>query len=220
MITIRINKKPYKIPSSWYEVTYNQYCEILKINDDLLKLIGCFTGIPLKDLQKYEIKGLEDVIQCLSYLNNTPEFDGYSEKLGPFPLPVNHKGKFDIRFESLAQFEDMRKIMKAIPTGKLEDLIEAYPKFCAIYAQKLRDKEYDYNKAMDMVEEVKTYPLPDVMICGAFFFLKLLSLSNGTATTSHPKKSVKKVAFRSRQGGRNSSKSSGNTRRSTRSRGK
>lgn len=220
MITIRINGKPYKIPASWHEVTFAQYCEILNINDDLLKLLGCFTGVPLKDLQKAEVKGLESVIECLTYLSDTPEFDGYSEKLGPYTLPVNHKGQFDIRFESLAQFEDMRKIMKSIPSGKFEALVEAYPKFCAIYAQKIRDGEYDYNKAMDMLEEVKGYPLPDVMICGGFFFLKLVSLSNGTKTTSHPKKSAKKPASQNKQGGRNSSKSSGNTRRSTRSRGR
>jgi hypothetical protein len=104
----------------------------------------------------------------------------------------------------------MRAVMKKIPENGFMELLDSYPVFCAIYLQKIRDGEYNYSKAMIMVDEVKAMPFPDVMIAGSFFFLKLLNLSNGTANSSRPRKKTPK---QKKQAGRSSLKRTGRMRK-------
>lgn len=213
MISFKIKNKTYSVPGSWYEFTYQQYLDYVAAcaeTQDIIKIISVLSGIDHEFLKKHNVIGAENLIRCLHYLKQSPEFGDYTPKVGKYRLPVNSKGKFDIQFESLAQFEDMGAAVKKIPKGGFMELLEAYPVFCSIYLQKIRDGEYNYGAAMEMLPEVKQMPFPEVLVAGSFFFLHTLGLLSGTDPSSHPKKKIPK---QSKQGSRLSLKRTGRTRK-------
>jgi hypothetical protein len=180
MITFKLNGKQVSIPSSWDDVTMRQYLEIIKIKDDFLKLVSICSGADYEILKKATISGLEDVIQAVSFVRLPPILPENVTEIGGYKIPVNNKGGFNIQFESLAQFEDMRKIMMA-GNSDSEKLTEDFVKYVAIYLQKIRDGEYDYDKAEMMRDEVLNMPALKVIALGGFFLGRLLILSTGTA---------------------------------------
>lgn len=193
MITFIINDKPVQFPTSWEDVTYSQYLEILKPDNNYIKLVSVFTGIDYDTLQNAVIPNLELIIEATNFLQQKPDYDFYYPQVGPYKLPPTRKdndknsatyGKtvFDIRFESMGQFEDMRHVMSKIEgtTG----LVQAYGKAVAIYLQKIRDGEYKPSKVPELEEEIKNFRACEVIAAGQFFFLKLARLSNGTQKTS------------------------------------
>lgn len=192
MIPFKLNGKPFKMPSSWDDVRYDQYLKTFDITPETTttELLSIFTDIDLETLKAAKIEGVEQVLTALSFAAKTMETEGYCKKVGTYSLPG--KDKFDIQFESLAQFEDMREIMRKLTDFK--SIAQAFPKFVAIYLQKIRDGEYSYSKAVEMEAEVVKMPAKEVVITGSFFYLKLTSLLNGTPKTSpltprSPKKS-------------------------------
>lgn len=215
MIQFKINGKKVPMPSKWEELTFNQYLQILNIPDDLLKLVSILSGLNYENIKESTVLGLESVIQAISFLNTPPQIEGYTPRVGPYSLPATKDGKFDIQFESLAQFEDMRGIMKVLPFKDnkydITALTKAYARFVAIYLQKIRDSKYDPEKAKAMVSEVEEMPALEVICAGSFFFLKLMSLSSGTQKASHPTNQTPK---KSKQASKGSPKRSARTGRS------
>ena len=202
MINFKLNGKAFQFPSSWEDLTFKQYTGILKSKSDLDHL-AVLTGIDIDVLMKAEIGGIEELIIAMSFLKTMPEIPTYVKQVGPYPLPVNHKGQFDIRYESLGQFEDMRQVMKRLPEKDLIAHTEAYARYVAIYIQKIRDKEYDSLKVDEVTEQVQGYTALEVISLGQFFFLKLVTLFNGTRiisphTPPNPKK-LKRVLKNSRK---------------------
>lgn len=192
MIKFNLNGKNISIASSWDDITYGQYLEIIKIKDDLLKLVSICSGLDYDFLKKATISGVESVIEAMSFVRSIPVLPEKVTEIGSYKLPVNSKGGFNIQFESLAQFEDMRSIMMANKTSA-DDISDDFSSYVAIYLQKLRDKEYDHEKAMAMKEDVLNMPALKVMALGGFFLARLLTLSIGT-TASYPQapKNLKK----------------------------
>lgn len=186
MIDFKLNGKKVQIPSSWDEVTAAQYLQLLDLKEDYLQAVSIFSGIDYETFKKATVIGLEKVIHTLSFIKNGPDLSKIVDKVGGYDVPKN------IQFEILAQFEDTRAILQNCK-GIIE-VTKAYPKIVAIYLQKIRDKEYDYTKAQQMVDEVLTMPAKEVITVGAFFYVKLMSLLRGTPATSplttpSPKKS-------------------------------
>jgi hypothetical protein len=105
--------------------------------------------------------------------------------------------------------------MRSIMMAKGEDknkVHEDFGMYVSLYLQKIRDKEYDFEKAKAMREEVLNMPALKVLALGGFFLLKLVSLSNGIkansqATNQNQKKS-KQVTKGSRQSSARSARSS------------
>lgn len=214
MIKFKLNGKPLQIPSSWDDVTLSQHLEITKTKTGISGLISIFTGIHEETLKTAKIEGLNEVIEALSFVRKAPNYSGEVTNIGKYKLPLNSKGVFDIQFETLGQFEDLRAIMMAM---KDDNQFESFAKACAIYLQKVRDGEYNHEKAMSMVPEVYNMPSNQVMTAGSFFFLKLVNLLSGTETifpaTSQAQKKSNPVS-------QSSNKSSGRTGQYRKSRSK
>lgn len=215
MITFKLNGKKVNISSSWDELSLNQYIRVLLMKDGLFEAISICSGVPVETLQSAVIIGLEDILIAISFLNKVPQVPGYTSKVGKYDIPGTRDGKFDIQFESLAQFEDMRAVINRIPVkdGKYDivALTKSYAHMVAIYLQKLRDGKYNPVAAGEMIEEVQEMPALQVISAGSFFFLKLISLSNGTKASSHPTNQTPKKSKRVSKGSR---KPSGRTARS------
>lgn len=204
MITFKLNKQSLNIPTAWGEVTYAQYLKLLSMPDDMIYLVSVFTGQEYEVLKSAIISGLDKVLEALAFINKPPEFPPYVDQCGPYKIPANKEGQFNIQYESLGQFEDMRQAMLKREKTTLGHM-QAYGRYLAIYLQKLRDTTYDPKRVPELEEEIKNFPAYQVMALGAFFFLRLNGSLSGTKKTSPPTTPPQKKPKRgSKSSGRNS----------------
>ncbi len=216
MIQFKLDKKNVQIPSSWDDVSFADYLEVCNGKGSPADFISRATGLTVDQVMNSEITGLEAILAALEFSKTImKEADQVVTQIGPFKLPLDSKGEYNIQFETLAQFEDLRVMMSK--AGKGVEFISKYANYASVYLQKIRDGKYSPDKAKAMVPEIMTYPAPEVISVGSFFFVKLLNLSNGTAkispsTAPSPKKK-KPVLVKS-------PKSSGRSRPSSKSRKK
>lgn len=188
MIPFKLNGKQIKFPSSWHDLTFAQHIKIMEGSCNTYhKLISLFTGIDEETIRKHDeagkIAGIDQILTALNFLKTPAKYDTVTTELGPFKLPINHNKQFNIQFESLAQFEDMRARMLKVPDNDAVELAKAYPSYIAIYLQKIRDGRYVSNKAKDMEAEICNYPAYQVITLGSFFLIKLLNLLTGIPAT-------------------------------------
>lgn len=204
-----LNGKKVNVIDSWEGLNFSQYLRGLKAGTDLSEIFSIITGVPAETIKKAKIEGLDKLMYAARFLNDSEALQKAMPekptKVGKYKLPVDKKGVFDVQFESLEQFEDMRQIMTKLENG-IYAHTEAYAKYTAIYLQKIREKEYDGAKAMEMVEEVMLMPALEVVAAGSFFFVKLQSLLNGTRPVSRHTRQLRRKAI-----GKRSQKRSGLT---------
>lgn len=186
---LTLNGKPIKITDSWDATNFAQYLRILKLKDDKIELISILTGLEYDYLKKAKITGFDKLLYKSQFINTPAIFPEKPTHIGKYKLPLNSLGVFDPQFESLAQFEDMRKLMPVqkdtdSDLDKLYNHTEAYATYCALYVQKLRDGEYDGDEALKMIPEIMLMPASHIITAGSFFFIKLLSLLYGTTPNS------------------------------------
>lgn len=213
MIQFTLNKQKIEIPSDWNDLTYKQYVDYLASDGRLTSTLSIFTGIPQDVISKADITGLEQLIITLSFLTKPAQFKDTGMNIGKYKLPLNERGEYDIQFESLGQFEDMRALMAK--AGTTDGLLNAYAGFVSIYLQKVLDGDYDYSKAIAMIPEIESYNAAEVINLGSFFILRLSNLLTGTPTSSPDTAPSQK---KSKQASPRSPKSSGATRPSRKSR--
>lgn len=217
MIKFKINGSDIQVASSWDDLTFAQYLEILKPDNDMTSVICILTGFDRDYLNSAKIISLESLIAAANFLTQPPKYEPYYPQVGPYKLPYNNKEKqFDIRLESLGQFEDMRSAMAKID-GDIIRHTKAYGRYVAIYLQKIIDGEYKPSRVPEVEQEVQSYKACEVIALGQFFFLKLLLLSSGTQKTSPLTNQNQK---KSKSDSTTSKRSSVPTRLSTGSRGK
>jgi hypothetical protein len=176
MITFKINKKPYSIPTCWSDVTYRQYMDLLHA-ETITDQIAIFTGISRETLEQAELKNLEAIVVALSFLGVAPD-NGFtfSRMVGPYAMPQ------DITIQSTGQFEALRSLLMKRPDPKNEP--EKFADFClhacAIYCVKVRDGKFDGSKVDEMKQELKNYSCAEVIGTGGFFLYRPLNLSRHT----------------------------------------
>lgn len=209
-----LNGKPIEITDSWEKMTFAQYLRLLKAKDDTIEIISIITGIENEVLRKAKIGGLPKLMFLARFMQQPPKFPEKPTKIGKYKLPLNSKGIFDIQLESLAQFEDMRHVMNNLKEG-VHAHTEAYATYCALYLQKIRDEEYDSDKAFKMVPELMEYPASDIISAGGFFFVRLQNLSTGILNNSPTTKRDRRKPI-----GKRSKRNSGHTLPLTRRQGR
>jgi hypothetical protein len=206
MIQFTLGKKKVNVASSWDDFNFNQYITVLKGPIDTRKAISICSGIDEDTIRSAKtIVGLESLLEAVKFLNTAPKYPTSVTQIGKYKLPLDSRGEFNPQFQRLDQFEDMRKAMVASDKGIIQ-VTEAYATYCAIYLQAMRDKEYNFDSAMAMVEEVKQMPAREVIPAGSFFLIKLLNLSTGIKKTSpntslSPKKSKRALTTSKKRSG-------------------
>jgi hypothetical protein len=176
------------IPTSWDQVTYKQFLDLVDCVDDYVKAISVFTGVPSEVIRKAKILGLDDVIHVLGFLRQECP-TRIPERLGLYPIPKN------LGFETIAQYEDIQEEVKRSKELTPKEQLAKYPLYCAVYACKhlsiercvaLDEKfpnegivygEYHWRKAEVMQEDFINCPVSEVLGIGNFTLLKLTALN-------------------------------------------
>ena len=163
------------IPESWDDVTFKQL-SLISDEEDGLKRVSILTNIPVETFNKYpELADfyvwLEDK---LSWVNT---FEPKDKDVEVFILDndVFHFPK-DIGILSIGLYQDIRN--EAVENK--DKIFTIYPLICASYYQLLRDGEYDYTKASELVELFENQPCIKVYNAAGFFLNKLNVLRSGT----------------------------------------
>jgi hypothetical protein len=171
VITFKIAKYLYPIPTCWSDVTYRQYLALLD-SKSLTDQIHIFTGIPKETLETAELKNLEKITLALSFLYIAPKFER-TQLVGPYTLPM------DITIQSTGQMESLKRLLPQLkdPAQEPVKFADACLTACAIYCQKIKDGKYDFDKVPDVKEELKDYSCAEVIGTGAFFLARPWSLS-------------------------------------------
>ena len=184
MIKVKINGVEHAFPTRWEDLTFKQFIDIWTEREgtnDHTKLLSILAGV---DLSRADIiVGLTDMVVMAGFLNTPSRFEESYPNVGPYKIKPNKPDGWDIRFESLGQFEDMR----ALFGDKTETMLQhtkKYARYVAIYLQKIRDGEYDPLKTDEMEHEVMKYPAGEVVWLGGFFFAKLLISLRGISVAS------------------------------------
>lgn len=182
MITLYVNKKPYEIPVSWDETKFWQYQGVLNAPADAPDsyFMALFLKMDYEEFKKCELKGFEKAMVSLTFLKTAPTWIARPAKIGKYILPA------DLTLESVGQYEDMKALVKG--KSDIKDLVNEYPKVCAIYCQKSRDGSYDYQKAMTMAEELIELPAREVVETASFFLAKVILMTLGTPQNYQNKK--------------------------------
>lgn len=217
MITIKINGKARQFPTQWEDLTFQQFIELWEEQSkegggDHTRLLSIMAGFDLTTATT--LVGLDQLITVASFIHHPSQFKESYEKIGPYKVPRNSKDGWDIRFESLGQFEDMRSVFNKLKTDLL-DHTKAYSRYVAIYLQKLRDGVYDPLRVPEVEDEVRTYPAGQVIALGSFFFGRLYISLRGIKTISQPTAPTQK---KSKPASRNSTPRLASTPRSPKSR--
>lgn len=189
-----INKE---IPTSYSEVDFQTYIELMKAGSDTVKVLSIFTGKDEETIKKARIKNLHQVLQLLSFVSQETIDMTVPKQVAGYLVPE------DLNFETIAQFSDAQEVMKSYkhpaPDGPdNHDELVKLAEMCAIFAYP-KDKEYDYKEAAKLIPVFMKAPCREVLALGNFILLKSITLRLGTAMPSlKPLTRMKKLrlAFR------------------------
>lgn len=219
MKTYRIEGKKVKVPLSWDDVSFRQYIKILRLKPDSPdnEFLGIMLDMPIDRNTQFE--NLDQVLKDLNFARFAKVIPESPTRLGTYIFPQNiiwkrgnlwqrikqkftklpafDIGPIELPLESLGQFEDMRRVMvEHNPHAEMDDqervafATEAYPKYAAIYCQKMRDAKYDFDEAMKMADTFWECSSTEVITVGNFFFTKLLRSFNYTPKTARQSQPV------------------------------
>lgn len=188
------------MPTGWHEVSFNDAMTI-KIEDlNHLQAFSLLSGIPYEEVR--ELEDYETVacfIEAFGFIKRWPDPREaevpWSMKLGEKRLinpSIVYDDLKDMGKMNMGQIEDMKalylKELTAIQDVEDEDwrpteteILEIMPSIVAVFVQKIKDRRYDYQKAVELIPVIKEQmSFKDVTSMGYFFFQRLNALVSGS----------------------------------------
>lgn len=163
------------IPESWDDVTFKQFRDIHK-EEDSLKRVSILTDIPYELFNKYP--ELADFYVWLeSKLSWASEWDETNTDCEVFILEdETFNFPKDVGMMSIGLYKDMQNEAQE----NKDNIIDIFPLICASYYQLIKDGEYNYVKANELVNLFDNQPCVKVYNAAGFFLNKVNVLRNGT----------------------------------------
>lgn len=79
MIELKINDNPYPIRTNWNDVTFDQYCEIVKAkNISFADRVSVYSGIPLEIVNQMSLSQLSAVSDVVSFMESFETVDAFA----------------------------------------------------------------------------------------------------------------------------------------------
>ncbi len=165
------------LPDNWRQVTWKQMSEMRKGTN----YCEVFTGIALSDWNnKGATKAYMRLNNLLSWVTTTPNWDRTDFKMKLNGNEIDFKN-VKLQTESIGQYLDVEETIRQFNAKKRkdEDLVKLYPVVIAIYADKIINGEYDYKRAMKLIDEIKAQAYQKVNNIGSFFLTNMMILNGG-----------------------------------------
>ncbi len=165
------------LPDSWQQVTWAQMSELRKgVNP-----FEVFTKIPLAGWNhKGATKAYIKLNHLLSWSHSPPDWDDLDFKMKLNGNEINFKN-IKLQTESIGQYLDVEHIIGEFTKKKKKDsdLAKLYPVIISVYADKVINSDYDYNRAMKLADEIKGQPYQKVNNIGGFFLTNMMIFKGG-----------------------------------------
>jgi hypothetical protein len=203
MKQVTLSNQIFDIPECWEEVTVDQLIKLSIPDQRPIEVISIFT-LPEKELSNLkDLKGLEEIELCLSFLNTNFDFNKASEtRKDKFVFnQVEYSLNADIGNSSIGQYKDLAHIYNEYikEDDQQTNLIrrfKCYVDAISIYLQPVvNGGEYDYIQAELIANDLYKCSAVEVAAYGSFFIRKYCELKNGILTdvlkTHIPKKKPK-----------------------------
>lgn len=163
MIEVKVCDKIYNIRSSWMDVTYKQYCEILLAQDlSWSKRLHIYTGIEEKILARMKLNGLTYLLDAVSFMDDP-------DTVNEFAFP--YESDLKIGHETYGKLEQAKQALTnaAHPMLAAGEVVNIYTG-----------------------EDIAEKKVTDVMGCIAFFLSALESSWTNTSGLLNTKPPLKK----------------------------
>jgi hypothetical protein len=187
-ITLNGKLQSKQVPTTWKEITFDQYIKMIALKGNEVELISLFTGIDPKSIAKAKIQGLDQLMSAFEFMSTPPQWTEAPKEMLGVTIPK------DITFQSLGPYIDCRHLIQTASSDPAT-FVESYAKFCAVYIQAAQSgwEGYDIDKAMSLVPEIIQLPAWEVVGLGSFFIVKFFPLTKNTkkaspTTATRPKK--------------------------------
>lgn len=80
MIKTTISSIPHEIPSSWNDVTFLKYCDVVMVHDQpFMNRLSVYTGIEVDVLNKLTFPGLQQLIETTAFMDNPDDVMAFAE---------------------------------------------------------------------------------------------------------------------------------------------
>lgn len=160
-----------EIPTSWDQVTFRQYLDLVDVQNSPQDVLAAFVGVDVQTLSKVKIVGLDAILHCLAFVKVPPALNVPKEIKG-FKVSKN------LEFETTGQFKDAESIVQSMKTegGNLpkEDQLK-YLDLVAIFAMpNYMDAEPE--EQQEFAQQFMDAPCGEVLAIGNFTLLKLIGL--------------------------------------------
>jgi len=164
MIKARIKHDEYHIPTRWSDLTYHQYINYSKLEDEH-EILSLLSGIPIETIKQTEDDQLQKLVLLLGFLKVKFEPQEYDA-----PESIEIAGKkvdliADIKEKSFGQKVYFHEVAKE----HTEDFVAGIPELVSVYAQPDFDgAKFDINaavKMMPLLEHVFFVDLYATAIC-------------------------------------------------------
>lgn len=79
MLKIIISDKDYKVPTSWKDITYDRYCEIINfVGTDPIEFISVVSGIPCSTLKNTDVESIGIMTNLFTFVSDVSLLHAFS----------------------------------------------------------------------------------------------------------------------------------------------
>ena len=126
MIKAKINGRKVEIETSWEEMNWGKFLQLVEVKDDYQSVLAILLQEPIENIRKAKFEGLDRVITSLKYLQEPAKIYEQPVKLGEYVFPQ------DLTMETVEQFECLRKYIKETQGKTRREQPEALGMYAAI----------------------------------------------------------------------------------------
>ena len=182
MMHFKLSEIEFSIPTSWGELTYNQFMKLKSNDGELLSVISILSGI---DKETWEqVKQLDIDAMVLPYL----EF--INEPMPIFILPdrIQYKGEYialpgGIDINTLGQKISLERERRRIEKENIEE-VEIYPFVASLYLQPIiTNTPYDNDKVEALMSDMRELKINELFPLVNFFLRNYEKLSKKSLST-------------------------------------
>ncbi len=179
IITLNGVKVTKNIPTSWREVTFRQYIELLKADSKFPTLLSVFTGIDKETIERASIKNRDQLLSMLSFRTKEIPQELPTTCLG-YPIVKN------LESESIAQAADVEDIYTKFDKDNQISNLEKYPLIVSTYiSPEWFGEGYNFQQAEQISNQFFDAPCTEVLAIGNFSYANWIALVSGTSRNSH-----------------------------------
>lgn len=149
MIKLKTNNdKVFYIPSSWSEVTFKQWKDLIHSNNEM-EMLSILSGLEIDIINRIKESDLIKLSVCISFVKHPLKIENYS---APGKIVINKNVSIplitDIGEQSFGQKVYFHELLKS---GS-DNIIELLPELILTYGQPYIDKsDFDLNRLIELV---------------------------------------------------------------------